>query len=356
MTTKTKAKRKLSNIDFSNEGAHIALCHADQGVANGANYALVVKTNEFTDEFIEKIQQVKVTLELPDFLARFFHIYEGDAKVLATMMGYVEPAETQAMEAEEAKAEYQDWIESRMEAFEIIKAAHEGDVSEVMSDLEQEQYLALLQDQEKLEKAMLQVEKQKQEQLAKAEAERKKPKLKHKESPMVVKSTEADVNTSTVQHEVKEGKGNSPVVKQEVKEVLMTDNVKVVEEVIETEVIEKSAFDAIQKQAVETQELLKSALAELEIFKAEKAALIAKARKQSVIDAVKDEAKAEQLFKSIGGLADEQFESVVAVVKSLAEQVEKSALFQEQGATVDTTEVNASESAVAKILKAQFSK
>ena len=135
-----------------------------------------------------------------------------------------------------------------------------------------------------------------------------------------------------------------------------TPDVKTVEQTLEVEMIEKAAYEQIQKQAQETQELLKSAMQELEIFKAEKQAMIAKARKQAVVDAVKAEDKAEVLFKSIEGLSDEQFNAVVTVVKSLVEQVEKSALFQETGTTADVQDSPATESAVARILKSQFSK
>ena len=354
-----KPKRKLSNIDFSKDGAHIAICHKDQGVANGADYALVIKAQSFSDEFIEKIQQVKVTMELPDFLERFFHLWEDDAEVLAYMMGYVEPVETQADELMESEADFQEWIKSRMEAFEIVKALHESsDIPKTLSQLSETEYLALVQNQEMIEKSFAKADKDTAELEAKQKVEKSKPKLKttksSKESPAVTSVTQADVNASTVQHEVEEGKGNSPVVKLKSKEKLMPD-IKVVEQVVETEMIEKSQFDAIQKQASEAQELLKAAMQELELFKAEKQAMIVKARKQSVLDVVKDQGKADSLYGAIAGLADAEFDSVVAIVKSLSEQVEKSALFQEQGASVEDTE-QVQESAVAKILKAQFTK
>lgn len=351
----SKPKRKLSNIDFSKEGAHIALCHKDQGVANGADYALVLKAQNFSDEFIEKIQQVKVTMELPDFLKKFFGLYYEDAEVLARMMGYV----AEENETAEVAYSYEDYIQSRMESFEIIKQAAESeDIASVLSKLTENEYLSLLKDQEQLEKAFDKADKQKQEAIDKQKAEKSKPRLvkAKKESPDVANVTKADVNASTVQHEVKEGKGNSPVVKFKSKETLMNDEIKVVEQTVQTEVVEKSQFDAIQKQAQETQELLKSAMQELEVFKAEKQAMIAKARKQAVVDAVKAEDKAEVLFKSIEGLSDEQFNAVVTVVKSLVEQVEKSALFQETGTTADVQDSPDAESAVARILKSQFSK
>lgn len=38
-----RTKRVLKGINFENEQAHIALCHKDQGVANGADYVLALK-------------------------------------------------------------------------------------------------------------------------------------------------------------------------------------------------------------------------------------------------------------------------------------------------------------------------
>ena len=80
----TKAKRKLSNITFDHEGAHLALVSKQQkGPANGAGYALIMKAANRSPEFIEKVQQITVTMELPDFLSKFFCLWEEEADVLA---------------------------------------------------------------------------------------------------------------------------------------------------------------------------------------------------------------------------------------------------------------------------------
>ena len=146
-----KAKRKLSNIDFETEGSHIALVSKQQGgPASGADYALVMKSRGFSEEFIEKVQQVRVTMELPDFLKKFFGMYYEDAEILARMMGYEKPEQEEKAEVET----YEDYIESRMEAFEILKSAHDSDnLAAVLSELDEEQYLAMLKDQELIEKA-----------------------------------------------------------------------------------------------------------------------------------------------------------------------------------------------------------
>ena len=362
-----KPKRKLSNIDFSKEGAHIALCHKDQGVANKQDFALVLKARDFSDEFIEKMQQIRVTMELPEFLRRFFNMYGEDAEILARMMGY-ESKDDEVV----ADGSYEDYIQSRLESYEILKSAFESDdIATVLSDLAEDQYLSILQDQETIEKAFSKYDKKKQAEdekvkaaEEKAKADKKKPKVKTTRSfenpnSMVSKSESSDVAVATeVETPIASGEvgAKDPVVKQSKEGKSMTQEVKVVEQTVEVEMVEKQAFEDIQKQAVQTQELLKSALAELEVFKAEKAALIAKARKQSVLDAVKDAAQAEVLFKSIQALEDDQFNAVVDVVKSLAAQVEKSDLFVEKGVSVEAEQPVEKESAVAKLIKAKLSK
>ena len=72
-----KAKKKLTKFDFSGANAHVALVHREQ---NGA--ANMYKT------LITKATDVVVELSMKDFLERFFYMWEGDAKFLADMLGY----------------------------------------------------------------------------------------------------------------------------------------------------------------------------------------------------------------------------------------------------------------------------
>lgn len=84
----TIAKRKLSNFNFEAEGAHIALVHKDQGgPANGVDYALITKaTKDITVKDVEKASEVTVTLNIVDFLRKFFDLWYDDALVLAAVM------------------------------------------------------------------------------------------------------------------------------------------------------------------------------------------------------------------------------------------------------------------------------
>lgn len=345
------AKRKLTDIDFSNEGAHIALCHKDQGVANQADFALIIKSN-YSDEFVEKLQTVRLELELPDFIQAFWKIEEEkDAKALAYLMGWREDL---VQEAKEPEMDFQDWVESNMESFEIVKALRDSDnYVEVLANLDEQQYLSLLKDQQTFEKGLNKLEAKKQEEIAKAEQERKKPRVKKaaKESPKVDNST-VEVTPNSLGEDV--GVVN-PVVKLTKKENTMTkpEKVTLVEQTVDVEMVEKSALETIQKQFQEQQEQLQKALATVEKFQQEKQEMIAKQRKAQVLDAVKDEAKAEVLFKAVGKAEDVDFEAVVKALKELASAVDNSDLFVEKGATVEVQD-DKQESAVARLIKAKL--
>lgn len=318
-----KAKRKLSNIDFETEGSHIALVSKQQGgPASGADYALVMKSRGFSQEFIEKVQQVRVTMELPDFLQKFFGLWSEDAKILAYMMGYVEPAETAEMEKMEAEEEYQDWIKSRMEAFEILKSAHDSDnLATILSELDEEQYLAMLKDQELIEKAF------------------------ENESKL---SASAEADDTSPASEVKEEEVSASINKENLEKSTMDENQK--------EMVEKATLDLLQKSFDEQKVALEKALETLAVYEAEKKAAIEKARKDQLVAAVKDEAKAETLFKAVKDVADEEFQAVVKTLTEMQESVEKSALFQEQGSSAQEETEVIQESAVAKLLKAKQAK
>lgn len=328
MATARKTKRKLSDIDFSREDSHIALVSKQQGgAASGANYKLVLKSNKFSEEYVQKMQQVRVTMELPDFLQKFFSIYGDDAKVLATMMGYVEPAETQAMEKAEAEEEYQDWIKSKMEAFEILKSAHEADsLAEVLSALDETEYLAMLNDQERIEKAFVKLEKATKESAPAASAE----------------GTDASTNASVENIE----EVSASVNKQELEKAKMEDEVKV-------ETVEKAQFELVQKALDEQKVQLQKALETIAQFEAEKKEAINKAKTEKVKAIVKDESKVEAIAKAALSLeSEDDFTAFLDAMQSMVATVDASEMFVEKGASTQEETV-VKESAVAKLLKAK---
>lgn len=313
-----RAKRKLSDISFQHEGAHVALVSKEQGgPANLHDYALVLKANKFSEEFVEKMQQVRVTMELPDFLRKFFGMYGDEVEILARMMGYEKPES----DDEEKVQSYEDYIQSKMEAFEILKSAHESDnLTAVLSELDEEQYLAMLKDQELIEKAF------------------------GNESKL---SASAEADDTSPASEVKEEEVSASINKENLEKSTMDENQK--------EMVEKATLDLLQKSFDEQKVALEKALETLAQFEAEKKAAIEKARKDEIVAAVKDADKAETLFKAVKDASDEDFQAVVKALTEMQESVEKSALFQEQGASSQEEPV-IQESAVAKLLKAKQAK
>ena len=347
-----KAKRKLSNIDFSKDGAHIALVSTEQGgPASGHDYALVMKSVNFSEEFIQKASEIKVTLEITEFLRRFFNIYSEEAEVLARALGFTTAmqdraaaeAADDAMESEDEPSTYEDYIQSKMEAFEVMKALYEADsIPEVLSKLDEGEYLAMLKDQERLEKAFKKITKD-QKNSAKAT-----PVAKAEEgsTEAIAKAEQSDDKTEAkVEPSETINKGTS-----------MTKEVQVAEIEKTVEVVEKSQLDAIQKAFNEQKEELQKALELVTKFETERKEAIRKARLEQVKTAVKDQAKADVLFKALGLVEDEtDFQAVVKTLADMQAVVDKSDLFVEKGVQAEADE-KVKESAVARVIEARLSK
>ena len=209
MENKQKAKRKLEGFDFAKEGAAVALVGPSVGGPANGIPTLVAKANNFSPEFIQKMQQIQVTYELPDFLRKVMGMYYEDAEVLARMMGYVEPEK----EEEDYNDWYENYIEEKLQSFTIIKSLHEAkNLPEALSKLTEQDYLDVLQDQMLIEKA-LNTELDKEE-----------------------KSSEADTSTKVENTKVEASASKKKNPKKETK---MTQ---------ETEMVEKAKFVEIQKQ------------------------------------------------------------------------------------------------------------
>jgi hypothetical protein len=328
MTTQRKTKRKLSNISFETQGAHIALVSKDQGgPASGADYALVMKAVNFSQEAIEKMQKIRVTMELPEFLRRFFNMYGDDVEVLARMMGYEKEEESEELET------YEDYIQSKLQAYEILKSLEEADeLSAVLSELDETEYLALLQDQQLLEKAIKKVDKLQKSNAAASKAEQ--------EDTSIV----GEVNNKEVSSSVKQEELEKSNMSQEVK----------TEKEVTVEMVEKAALESIQKAFEEQKQALEKAMQTIAQFEADKKAAIEKARLSEMVSAVKDQAKAEILFKAVKEASDEDFQAVLKTLTEMAVAVEQSELFVEKGASGEEKPV-VQESAVAKLLKAKQS-
>ena len=305
-----KAKRRLSDISFSHEGAHLALCSKSQGAANNWNKALIMKGHNFSPEFIQKMQQVQVTMELPDFLEKFFGIWGSDAEVLARLMGYVEPVD----EDEEEDDWWENYIEEKLSAFTIIKSLHEAkNLPEALAQLTEQDYLDVLNDQVLIEKALKEFD-------AKSNASAKN----------VEKQVEA--SASKVNKSKKEKQMATP------------------------EMVEKSALTAIEKALNDQKVELEKALAQVKQYEDEKKEAIVKSKTDAVKAVVKDEKQAAVVVKAALALdSQEDFDALIAVFKSMNDLLEKSGLFQEQGVSAEAAEDN-KESKLAQVIKSKYAK
>ena len=314
-----KAKRKLSEISFSHEGAHLALCSKSQGAANNWNKALIMKANNFSPEFIQKMQQVQVTYELPDFLRKVMGMYYEDAKLLARMIGYVEPEK----EEEDYDDWYENYIEEKLQSFTIIKSLHEAkNLPEALSKLTEQDYLDVLQDQMLIEKAL------------KTELDKEEKSSKSDTSTKSVENTKVEVATSKS--------------KKKIKEPQMTQA---------AEVVDKSDFVALEKSMNETKVELQKALDQVKAFEDEKKQAVIKSKTDAVNALIKDEKQAAAVVKAALALDDQaDFEALVSVVKALVEQVDKSDMFKEVGASASADESQSQESSLTKLIKSKFNK
>ena len=301
-TKTTKAKARLKDLTFDHDNAHLALCSKEQGAANNQENAVIFKSANFSKELIEKAQRIQVTMELPDFLEKFFDMWYSDAQVLARLMGYV---------PEEEEYEYTDWIQERVDSFELLKSLHEAkSLPEEMAKLSEDQISQILDDQE-----------------------------------MIVKSLK--------EFESSQGVDNSAETKVEEIEPVGSKTIKKGKKMTQAvETIEKSKYVEIEKQLQTQKEELQKAKDQLEALNKEKAEALIKSRTNALQDVLKDEASVEVVMKAAGAVDAEKFEALVGVFKKQADLLDKSELFKAKGVTVETDEV--SENLVAKLLKAKY--
>ena len=312
METKPKAKRKLKEISFDGESAHIALVSKEQGgPANGADYSLILKNTEGrSQEFIEKASKIQVTMDIVEFIERFFSVWGSDALVLASLMGY------EKEESEDDDWDYDEWIQEKVNSFQILKGLNEADNKvSALSKLTEEDYLSVLTDQAVIEKALTEL----------------------------AKGSVPKVDTST---KVENTKVEASASRKKNKEKNMTQATP--------EMVEKSALTAIEKQMQETQVELQKAKELVKQYEDEKKQAIVKSKTDAVTAVVKDEKQAAVIAKAALALeSDEDFTAFVEVVKALQAQVEASDAFKEIGAS-GSAEEKKQESSLTQAIKAKY--
>ena len=342
MTDKVKAKRKLTDINFEKEGSHLALVHKVQGGgANGRTTLVMKATDKYSPEFIEKASQVKVTLSLPDFLEKFFHVWGEDAELLATLFGY-EPSEDnseeystqsfwswyreKAMEhgavdswgdpiTRPTSQDRKEWVEDQLQGIEILKSATLAKGSaDFINSLTEEQYLGLLKDQQFIEKSF------KLQEVKKDLDGESGGKPTKGVNPKQTKASKADTQEN------------------------------------EMETIEKAQYDAKEVELQKALADIQKAKEEIELFKAKEKEAVEKAREAEVVAAVVDVDASAKLFKAVKDLDAEAFKDVVDVVKSLSAKLDETDMFKEKGSHNSGVPVQKSADPVANALVARLSK
>lgn len=145
----TTAKRRLTNINFEKEGAHIALVDV---AANGYE-TLVYKSaglpDGLTEEDILKASTVKVTMTIDEYLRKFFGIYWTDSILLAETLGFT-------VNEDDVGKWDRDYIDSKLQNIEVYKSLFKAtDVSKAFSELPVASKLSVLADQETFEAGIL---------------------------------------------------------------------------------------------------------------------------------------------------------------------------------------------------------
>ena len=339
MTDKVKAKRKLTDINFEKEGSHLALVHKVQGGgANGRTTLVMKATDKYSPEFIEKASQVKVTLSLPDFLEKFFHVWGEDAELLATLFGY-EPSEDESEEystqsfwswyrekamehgavdswgdpiTRPTSQDRKEWVEDQLQGIEILKSATLAKGStDFINSLTEEQYLGLLKDQQFIEKSF------KLQEVKKDLDGESGGKPTKGVNPKQTKASKADTQEK------------------------------------EMEIIEKAQYDAKEVELQKALADIQKAKEEIELFKAKEKEAVEKAREAEVVAAVVDVDASAKLFKAVKDLDAEAFKDVVDVVKALTAKVDESEMFKEKGSPEEGVKVakSAVQAELDKLLK-----
>lgn len=296
----SKATRRLSNFDFTKEGAHVALVGKHQGgPANGVTTLITKSTANITQEHIEKATKVTVEMQFPEFLRKFFGLYWEDSEVLSSVLGYGR--------TEYPDLDVKDYIDTRVESIQIMKSVYLApNMEEALAALSPDQTLALLNDQVMLEKAL---------------------------GKIPAQSNQEDQN---------------------VEQILKSAHIEAVAAAVAVEKAAGVAAVAEVQKALDAQlEVVKSLQAQVETFKAAEAVAKSAARVAALTASLPAE-QAQAVVKATEVLDDEAFAAVVAgyaVTKAV-----DSDMLQETGAG-GNLEVDASKlDRTQEILKAKYGK
>lgn len=298
-----KAKRRLSDINFEHEGAHVALVSKQQGgPANGVTTLITKATNTIEPALIEKATSVTVEMQFPEFLRRFFGLYWDDAEVLSVAMGYGR--------TEYPDTDVKDYIDQRVESINILKSVYLAqDLEKALAALTPEQNVAIMADQEMLEKAF----------------------------KSVPEKTPTQEETTTME------------------QILKSAHLEALADAVAIEKAAGVAAVAEVQKALDAQaEVLKAVQAEVDSFKAVAATAKVEARKSALVGAKVSADKVEAVLKSLEVLSDEAFDAQVELLKSMSAAVDNSDMMQEAGVAGAGAESQEEVDRTTAILKARY--
>jgi hypothetical protein len=312
-----KKKKVIKDITFDHENGHVALVGpAVGGPANKEETILLKANSGFTKEIIEKATQIQVTLSIEEYLYKFWNMYYPDAEALAIALGFtVEASEKEQYDYAE---DYRKYLDEKIGSIEIIKSLKNGNTVEILSEITGDEYLSLLTDQEMIEKAIFVIE------------EAGKPaqvKVKKSES-----KGETDESKPQPQSVEQPRESFDSITNKNRKQTMTTKEVKTVVADVEKDLVEKSAYDAIQKSLDEQKLELTKALEQVELFKQEKKLVLVKSRKDKLSAVVKNKEQSEVLFKALGLVeSDAEFEEVLKAISDIQKLADQSELFKSVG-------------------------
>lgn len=300
----TDLKRRLTNIKFEHEGAHVALVGPlVGGAANGVTTLVYKSLDKIPDDIIEKATEVSVSMNFTDFLRKFFGMYWEESIVLARALGF-----DGSSDYTDSSEWYKEYIDDKVAGITIMKSVWKSaDIEKALSELSPEETLELLQTQETLEKAM---------------------------SSAV---PEGDIKI-TSKHKEEHNVSDETILKSAHDELITKANAEV---------------DVLKAKVVEQEDVVKALQAEIEVFKSAAVAAKAAARKDALKAQVAED-EVEDLFKAVGELPDEAFELVVKQLAAKNALAQDSDMFVEKGVNGQGEQNPEEQDAVAAILKAKY--
>lgn len=301
MTRAIKATRKLSNFNFDFEGAAVALVGpAVGGAANGHTTLLTKSLEGITEDQVDKATEVQVTMNIVDFLCKFYNIWYEDALVLATVFGY--DVGDAGYSFDESASEYDEYIKEKVDAIQVMKSLvldkEVDDIKKAVAELSAEDYLLILKAQEQFEKNF--------------EAATLKVEAIKKSSGIPAKGVSVSKDTKSPSVEIQKQEEDS------------------MSEFITKDAHEEAVSKAIEIALAPVQEELKKAKEQLEVIELAKLEAVAKARKEKLAGVVPADA-VEDLYKSTEALSEDAFETVFKSLGGKQKAEEESDLFKEKG-------------------------